>query len=314
MVPSLMASQAGSPSLKASQVDDSAEPAIKYQDQSELPKMAQNPLHDHQHWKTKEAADFVNQSVNKYAPQTNSTTQRQMHTILPKSLVKDQSIAKVLWSAGLVSSRSEGHRLALNSGAYIGRNPSNKGAMRDAVEFFPAKLRDPHQTWDNVIRDVPLSDEMVKPGEEGLLVLRTGKWKVRLCRIVSDEKFGQLLAAGQASEPPGWAEHLAERAGSRATSRNAMQKLQKAASDNHLAESSSQKEQSEAGLVAEDLESEGFDIEDGNRSSTPTEKGKWEDDAWEEVVEHKPSRVESERARHEQHQAAYEALRNEWNH
>lgn len=307
-------------SLMASQSEASESPQINYQDQSELPTVPKNPLHDHQHWRTKAAADFVNQSVNKYAPQTNATTARQMHTVLPKSLVYAQSIAKVLWSAGLVSSRSEGHRLALNSGAYIGRNPSNKEGMRDAVEFFPAKLRDPHQTWDNVIRDIPESGEMVKPGEEGLLVLRTGKWKVRLCRIVSDDKFKELLAEGQVSEPPGWTEHVAENMAARATSRNAQQKLQKAELENRLANAEALKSE-EMGAAADpvdiDLDSEGLEAAGQEDQPHPTPKrthseeedaDNWNDSAWDEVVELKPARAESEQARHEQHQAAFKVL------
>jgi len=74
--------------------------------------------------------------------------------------------------------------------------------MGDDLSFVPAKLMDPLQTWRNVIRDDEASATMDKEGEEGLLILRQGKWRVRICRIVSDEKFETLGL----EDPPGWVE------------------------------------------------------------------------------------------------------------
>ncbi|KAB8337175.1 hypothetical protein FH972_021479 [Carpinus fangiana] len=249
--------------------------------------------------------------------ETNSSNQQPMHIVLPKSVVLGQSIAKVLWSAGLVTSRSEGHRLALNSGAYIGRNPSGKEGMRDAVEFVPAKLRDPNQTWDAVIRDNPESGTMDKPGEEGLLVLRTGKWKVRLCRIVSDEKFKDLLANGEVNEPPGWREHFAEQMAERASSRNAIDKLKKAELENQRAREPYNP--NEASNVA-DYENSGnsnHTLPSSTRSRSYADLkdiDSAKDDAWDEMVEIRPGRKAREQARHQQHQAAFELLEQQAHH
>lgn len=151
-----------------------------------------NPLLSNQNATTRLTGTYTSAQLNPFADQTNaqSTTGTQQ-VILPKSLIYNQPIARVLHAAGLVTSRSEGHRLAEGKGAYIGRRSSDKAEMSDDVSWVPAKPRDPLQTWTYVIRD---SDPTVKtePGEEGLLILRVGKWKVRIVRVVSDEKYESL--------------------------------------------------------------------------------------------------------------------------
>lgn len=161
-----------------------------------------NPLATNQNATKRQEATFWANSLNKHSVATDQNNAPAAHVVLPKSLVFNQSIARVLYSAGLVSSRSEGHRLAQNQGAYIGSKASGHQAMGDDVSFTPAKLMDPLQTWRSVIRDDEGSGTMNKMGEEGLLVLRQGKWRMRLCRIVSDELFETLGL----EDPPGWAE------------------------------------------------------------------------------------------------------------
>lgn len=162
-----------------------------------------NPLLSNQNATTRLTGTYTSAQLNPFADQTNaqSTTGTQQ-VILPKSLIYNQPIARVLHAAGLVTSRSEGHRLAEGKGAYIGRRSSDNQEMSDDVSWVPAKPRDPLQTWTYVIRD---SDPSVKtePGEEGLLILRVGKWKVRIVRVVSDEKYEKL----DVDDPPqGWLE------------------------------------------------------------------------------------------------------------
>lgn len=162
-----------------------------------------NPLLSNQNANTRLAGTYTSAQLNPFAAQTNaqSTTGTQQ-VILPKSLIYNQPIARVLHAAGLVTSRSEGHRLAEGKGAYIGRRSSDNAEMSDDVSWVPAKPRDPLQTWTYVIRD---SDPNVKTesGEEGLLILRVGKWKVRIVRVVSDDKYEEM----DIKDPPqGWLE------------------------------------------------------------------------------------------------------------
>lgn len=163
---------------------------------------------------TRIRSKFTSPVLNPYAPVSNPNTASgsAAHIILPASLIRDQSIAKVLYSAGLVTSRSEGHRLAQGKGAYIGRRSSGHKQMTEEIDFVPVKLADPHLTWDSIIRDHEKTKLMDKKGEEGLLVLRNGKWKVRMIRVVSDEQFECL----NLPDPPLWQEFKSQLARKRA--------------------------------------------------------------------------------------------------
>lgn len=130
----------------------------------------------------------LSNSLNKNAPQTNSYNMPSVNVVLPHSLVYHQSIARILYAAGLVSSKSEGHRLAANQGAYIGSRADGTGRMRDDLTFTPVKLFEPYRTKDYII-----------DGE--LLILRVGKWKLKVVKIVSDEEF-----ATRGLTAPGWDE------------------------------------------------------------------------------------------------------------
>lgn len=112
---------------------------------------------------------------------------------LPKSLVVSKQIGRILYAAGLVSSRSEGHRLSAAKGAYIGSLPGQSGDMPDHVEFTPAL------NWeDNAV------NKFIIDGK--LLILRVGKWKVKIIRIVEDDEFERL-----GLNAPGWEEVKRER-------------------------------------------------------------------------------------------------------
>lgn len=132
----------------------------------------------------------VNRLLNKDAPITTQNNAPSPHLILPKSLVYKQPISRVLYSAGLVASRSEGHRLAAKKGAYIGSRPGASGTMGDQLEFSPAL------NWH--------ADETEKYVIDGdLLILRVGKWKIKIVKIVSDEEFERLGLTA-----PGWKDKL----------------------------------------------------------------------------------------------------------
>lgn len=134
----------------------------------------------------------VSSSLNKHAPITTPFNSPSMHITLPRSLVMDQPIARVLYSAGLVASRSEGHRLCTQQGAYVGSKPSAVGPMSDALEFSACKNWKPEDTSNFVI-------------DGKLLILRVGKWKVKIVKIVSDEEFD-----AQGLTCPGWKEEISK--------------------------------------------------------------------------------------------------------
>lgn len=135
----------------------------------------------------------INPQLNKHAPQITAANTPSHHILLPKSLVYNQAMARILYSAGLVSSRSEGHRLASKQGAYVGSRPGASGTMGDQLEFTPVANWFPKDTEKYVIDD-------------DLLILRVGKWKLKIIKIVSDEEFERqgLTAPGWKEEPEPW--------------------------------------------------------------------------------------------------------------
>lgn len=111
------------------------------------------------------------------------------NVILPRSLVFSRQIGHILYAAGLVSSRSEGHRLSAAKGAYVGSLPGKQhGNMPNHVEFTPAL------NWED-----EWVNRFIIDGK--LLIVRAGKWKVRIIRIVEDGEFERL-----GLDVPGWKE------------------------------------------------------------------------------------------------------------
>lgn len=128
----------------------------------------------------------ISNSLNAYAPITTVYDAPSLNITLPASLVVNQPIARVLYSAGLVASRSEGHRLCSQEGAYVGSRPTNAGTMGDELEFTPCKNWNPGDTTSHII-------------EGKVLILRVGKWRMKIVRIVSDEEF-----ESKGLTAPGW--------------------------------------------------------------------------------------------------------------
>ena len=138
----------------------------------------------------------VNNSLNKYAPQTNVENMGPKRMTLPRSLVVDQPLSRILWSAGLVSSRSEAVRLINNRGAHIGSTSDRMGRdMGDGLSFAPISSWKPYETSRFII-------------DSNLLILRVGKWKVKIIDIVSDEEFEK-----SGLTVPGWKEADGDEAG-----------------------------------------------------------------------------------------------------
>lgn len=107
------------------------------------------------------------QSIDKY-----STTQME----LPREAVINQPLSRVLWSAGLAASKNEAQKLINNKGAYIGARNDGNGQMSDSLTYM--SIQDPKwEWWEKYILDGKL------------LILRTGKWRVKIINIVSDEEF-----------------------------------------------------------------------------------------------------------------------------
>lgn len=86
----------------------------------------------------------------------------------------------------MVASRSEGHRITANQGAYVGSRPGQVGGMGDELTFTPIK---------HMGEGIP--ETYIFDGDR--LLLRIGKWKVKIVQIIPDEDF---IARGLTA--PGW--------------------------------------------------------------------------------------------------------------
>ena len=130
--------------------------------------------------------ELMSNSLNKMAPITTAHNSPSLNITLPASLVVDQAIGRVLYSAGLVSSRSEGHRLCAQEGAYVASRPADQGTMGDNLEFTPCKNWQPTATTTHII-------------DGKALILRVGKWRMKIVHIVSDQEF-----EAKGLTAPGW--------------------------------------------------------------------------------------------------------------
>ena len=120
--------------------------------------------------------------------------------VLPRSLVYSQPMSKVIYHAGMVTSRSEGRRMINKKGVYIGARPSAGDTTSDQVDFSPIG------SWAG-----SETEKYILDGDT--LIFRIGKSKVRIIKIISD---GDFEARGLSA--PGWKEDL-ERQSASTTSR-----------------------------------------------------------------------------------------------
>lgn len=140
----------------------------------------------------------INPILNRYAPQTNAENAQSTHMTVPTSLIRGQPLAKILWTAGLVVSRSEGQRLINAQGVHIGAKKGRTQTLDDSLSYL--KMDDAKLPMGNLIDQYIIDDE--------LLILRVGKWKHRFITIVSDSEYENLGLTC-----PGWKDERGEHAG-----------------------------------------------------------------------------------------------------
>jgi tyrosyl-tRNA synthetase len=130
-------------------------------------------------------------TLNKYAKPVTAANTSSVYMKLPESLVLHQPFARILWSAGLVASNGEGHRLIARKGCHVGSKSGRHGVdsqMSDYLSFTRIVSTRPEETQKYIIDD-------------NLLILRVGKWKMKIITIISDKEYEE---AGLTC--PGWKE------------------------------------------------------------------------------------------------------------
>ena len=119
----------------------------------------------------------------------NQSAETEQLTTLPRSLFLQAPLSHVLWHAGLASTKSEGKRLIAKGGVYVASATMGKG---DDLNFV--KVTD--VSWK-------CNAEILSHGR---LILRLGKWKVRVIDVVEDDVF-----EAEGRDVPGWEELLERR-------------------------------------------------------------------------------------------------------
>jgi tyrosyl-tRNA synthetase len=119
-----------------------------------------------------------------YEPPVGPTTSNNAPRIdmkLPRSLIMNKSIGRILYAARLATSASDGHRLATQQGAYIGGLPGRRPGKGEAMD--PSML-----TWNPVSLWFPQETEQYLIDNK-LLILRKGKHNVRIIQVVDDLEY-----------------------------------------------------------------------------------------------------------------------------
>jgi tyrosyl-tRNA synthetase len=133
---------------------------------------------------------FAHPSLNKHAQPLHREDDPSTSVKLPRSLVFEKPMSRILWSAGLVTSRTEGQRLINAGGAYVGGGTDAKTEMGDNLTFTPVRTSE----WKEVQKWIL---------DDSLLILRSGKWRIKIVSIIPDEEYAALGLSC-----PGWEEHL----------------------------------------------------------------------------------------------------------
>ncbi len=133
---------------------------------------------------------FAHPSLNKHAQPLHREDDPTTNVRLPRSLVFEKPMSRILWSTGLVTSRTEGQRLINAGGAYVGGASDAKQQMDDNLTFTPIRTAD----WQEVKKYIL---------DDNLLILRSGKWRIKIVNIIPDDEFVKLGLTC-----PGWEEQL----------------------------------------------------------------------------------------------------------
>lgn len=139
-------------------------------------------------------AEFMNRAAgNIYAPPVGYQDMSHSKIALPRPLVFEQTLNKVLYNAGLVKSFSEGHRLIANGGAHIGSRSDGTGRMSDSLSFTPILPWTAERNADFVI-------------EDKIMIVKIGKWKMKIIELVDEAEFDKMGLTA-----PGWEEFKKKR-------------------------------------------------------------------------------------------------------
>jgi tyrosyl-tRNA synthetase len=141
---------------------------------------------------------FAAQATAQALPETTNTQSqdgKDNKVTLPVTMLQAGSFPRVLHAAGLASSKSDAHRLIAKRGAYV--LVPNSGSTEN-----PTALE-----WTNIEADaIATADPSHFLVDFDVLVLRSGKSNMQICRVVTEEQF-----EAEGLTCPGWEALKAQR-------------------------------------------------------------------------------------------------------
>lgn len=116
-------------------------------------------------------------------PQITLNNRPKAHINLPRTLIEERSIGRILYAAGLASSASEGHRLAGSQAVYVGG-----GSPKLMQAMSPAAI-----SWTQ-IKTWKVEDTKKFLIDNNLLMLRRGRNNIRVINVVEDDVYEASMA------------------------------------------------------------------------------------------------------------------------
>lgn len=132
------------------------------------PEEAIRTREEHETMRRPTVASLMNQNAGN--TDTQQAAAANQHIALPKSLVLDAPFSRILYHAGLVATKSEGARAISKGGAYVATYTQG---TESELNFVPIKDQRPA--------------DIASLSIDGILILRLGKWKVRVIKVLDDK-------------------------------------------------------------------------------------------------------------------------------
>lgn len=118
---------------------------------------------------------------------------------LPERLVKGTTFERVILSARLVASRGASRRLIQSGGVYVGVPKWQPKESTGQAAAAAAAATDGSDASDlrfvTILPSSPPASDYIQEG--GLLLLRMGKWKVRIIKVMPNAEYAKLESEGK---------------------------------------------------------------------------------------------------------------------
>lgn len=113
--------------------------------------------------------------------------------LLPQACVHGHSLSRILFFAGLAETRNAAQKMVQRGGVYVATLPTSPSAGAEdqqALGFVAIKESARSAMNGYLLRD-------------NLLVLRLGKWKIRIIEVVPNAEYQKLIETGEVKKPTG---------------------------------------------------------------------------------------------------------------